>query len=397
VRREGWRLISAAIRARTPPQRRSGGCSPRVPVHGADPGAPPRAPGCAGLRRSGRPASGMAAAPAAAVRRRRGGRGRPARHPTDAVGPRAVEGGFPARLTACLVATILTSVVSMSTARRSWLVDLGSWSPLGPQAPTPHPRPARPSVTGDAGALWDRDDPGVSVPDDVRGRQSRTGDATACRGATSRGGEGAVAREGRPPVATASSSPVPLLPALRSGAIRTGSTEHCYAAGRREAAADRARRALPHRPARGLQRRLRRLRRRDRSPHHRGTGGLRRPAARRSPPSRAVAGARWWRQVPGASWQRPEAATSDFAGREDPPVVKVSWLDAREYCRWTSTPAGTCGSGVPTGSGASARVNGTCAGVRTSATNPTAGGTDVRPQRLHPRQQRSQHRFRDGG
>jgi len=86
------------------------------------------------------------------------------------------------------------------------------------------------------------------------------------------------------------------------------------------------------------------------------------------PPSRAVAGARWWRQVPGASWQRPAAATSDFAGREDPPVVKVSWLDAREYCRWTSTPAGTCGSGVPTGSGASARVNRTCAGVRTSAT-----------------------------
>jgi len=98
--------------------------------------------------------------------------------PTDAVGPRAVE-GIPARLTACLVATILTSVVSMSTARRSWLVDLGSWSPLGPQAPTPHPRPARPSVTGDAGALLPalrggasvRDQPSIAMRPTARGRR----------------------------------------------------------------------------------------------------------------------------------------------------------------------------------------------------------------------------------
>jgi formylglycine-generating enzyme required for sulfatase activity len=52
------------------------------------------------------------------------------------------------------------------------------------------------------------------------------------------------------------------------------------------------------------------------------------------PPTRAVAVAPWWRQVPGACWHRPEGATSDVAGREDHPVVHVSWLDARAYCRW---------------------------------------------------------------
>jgi sulfatase modifying factor 1 len=52
------------------------------------------------------------------------------------------------------------------------------------------------------------------------------------------------------------------------------------------------------------------------------------------PPTRAVAAAPWWRQVPGACWHRPEGAPSDVAGRADHPVVHVSWLDAREYCRW---------------------------------------------------------------
>jgi formylglycine-generating enzyme required for sulfatase activity len=52
------------------------------------------------------------------------------------------------------------------------------------------------------------------------------------------------------------------------------------------------------------------------------------------PPTRAVAVAPWWRQVPGACWHRPEGGTSDVADRADHPVVHVSWLDARAYCRW---------------------------------------------------------------
>jgi formylglycine-generating enzyme len=52
------------------------------------------------------------------------------------------------------------------------------------------------------------------------------------------------------------------------------------------------------------------------------------------PPSRAVAAAPWWRQVLGASWRRPEGPGSSLTGREDHPVVHVSWQDASAYCSW---------------------------------------------------------------
>ncbi|MEI4484878.1 formylglycine-generating enzyme family protein [Frigidibacter sp. MR17.14] len=42
----------------------------------------------------------------------------------------------------------------------------------------------------------------------------------------------------------------------------------------------------------------------------------------------------WWRQVDGACWHSPEGPGSSTAGREDHPVVHVSWYDARAYAAW---------------------------------------------------------------
>ena len=43
---------------------------------------------------------------------------------------------------------------------------------------------------------------------------------------------------------------------------------------------------------------------------------------------------RWWAWVPGANWRHPEGPGSDLRGRDDFPVVHVSWEDAVAYCRW---------------------------------------------------------------
>jgi sulfatase modifying factor 1 len=53
------------------------------------------------------------------------------------------------------------------------------------------------------------------------------------------------------------------------------------------------------------------------------------------PPTRAVVGAQWWREVPGACWRRPEGGRSTLDARADHPVVHVSWDDAMAYCRWS--------------------------------------------------------------
>ncbi len=55
------------------------------------------------------------------------------------------------------------------------------------------------------------------------------------------------------------------------------------------------------------------------------------------PPTRAVEGAPWWRQVMGADWRHPEGHGSDASDRPGHPVVHVSWNDSQAYCAWTGT------------------------------------------------------------
>ena len=52
------------------------------------------------------------------------------------------------------------------------------------------------------------------------------------------------------------------------------------------------------------------------------------------PDTRGVQGAEWWRQVEGSSWRNPEGPHSAVEGRDDHPVVHVSWNDAVAYCAW---------------------------------------------------------------
>jgi formylglycine-generating enzyme required for sulfatase activity len=43
---------------------------------------------------------------------------------------------------------------------------------------------------------------------------------------------------------------------------------------------------------------------------------------------------RWWRYVPGADWRHPEGPGSSIDGRDDHPVVQVSYEDVVAYARW---------------------------------------------------------------
>jgi len=51
-------------------------------------------------------------------------------------------------------------------------------------------------------------------------------------------------------------------------------------------------------------------------------------------PTRGIANAPWWRQVFGADWRHPEGPATSMEGREDHPVVHVSWNDAKAFAAW---------------------------------------------------------------
>lgn len=42
----------------------------------------------------------------------------------------------------------------------------------------------------------------------------------------------------------------------------------------------------------------------------------------------------WWAWKQGASWKQPEGPGSSLKGKENYPVVQVSWEDAMAYCKW---------------------------------------------------------------
>lgn len=43
---------------------------------------------------------------------------------------------------------------------------------------------------------------------------------------------------------------------------------------------------------------------------------------------------KWWTWVKGADWKHPEGPKSNLVGRDNFPVVQVSWDDAMAYCKW---------------------------------------------------------------
>jgi formylglycine-generating enzyme required for sulfatase activity len=43
----------------------------------------------------------------------------------------------------------------------------------------------------------------------------------------------------------------------------------------------------------------------------------------------------WWAWVAGADWKHPQGPGSNIKGKDDHPVVHISWYDAIAYCKWS--------------------------------------------------------------
>lgn len=56
-----------------------------------------------------------------------------------------------------------------------------------------------------------------------------------------------------------------------------------------------------------------------------------------NPPNHPVSlndASQWWAWKQGANWKHPEGPGSDIRGKDNYPVVQVSWDDAMAYCKW---------------------------------------------------------------
>ena len=56
-----------------------------------------------------------------------------------------------------------------------------------------------------------------------------------------------------------------------------------------------------------------------------------------TPPDHAVSlqdFSQWWKWTPGASWRQPDGPSSTIEGKDDHPVVHVSWDDATAFAKW---------------------------------------------------------------